>query len=835
MTGGETRAQKTISAFKYTNTEDLKFVSNDNKCKLSFLNEFNKEIFDRYNFFSSGMSTAIYKISINDDNNYFPDYKNTPLIMRLYKSDLLSNGYLNDFINKYNDDICKPFLKDHIIDILYFGEIIKDGISFTYIICPIYDTEPLLNNKLSFVQKKNYLNSVVKLLNNLSENKIVINDFKIANISINSQGEIIVIDYDLDTFGEKFGNCEYKQNNGTKGCKPYHIGLSQIIYQLFILGKTDNIPQIIERYDKLFISKELINGNKVINDDFDKKKYNEIIQTCIYDGISELLYGNNGFGFINTDVNKIPDCEVILKLISEIIEKPVINDKLSPEIHNRFLSIIGNNNNIGIDDYATIKKDFNNSEINKIIFYNNYDKTRLIKYYIKKNNWKIIEYDNDSIATDNTLRYALQAVGTIHSVEFKNDGPEFVLHINNDFKKKYGCFYDNCREIWTEDLLSLLFWTINITDMFNMLYIKYNNNVITKKIYINVFDHPILRKDNPKIHPFDHIRDGKTKQQIEITVIPDKPIYCWPSNNKYQDIGLPFHDIWMFLFDREFSKSFNIDSYKNFYSDKSNLIDDYTSKLNKGLFRGSFTNCVGDDYKLSNTPRIRAHIKTLQNNENFIDAYVVESNFNYINYTKGQLKSENIDFMGSRDKFMKPTEQIRYKIILNLDGFASAFRIIQEIYYNSCIIIPESDYTDVIRDCLVPWKHYVPCKGDLSNIINTIKWCTENDDKVLKILENLRKLRDEIISVENMLNLTKELIVNPSNSMNLVKLINFDIDSQQEYKPDRLPIEDDELETLGKTGKLEFIGENGVSTLNEDVFYKKYLKYKQKYLMLKNK
>jgi hypothetical protein len=563
----------------------------------------------------------------------------------------------------------------------------------------------------------------------------------------------------------------------------------------------------------------------VINVSFDKIKYADIINKCVYDGIKELLY-DNSIGLINTDLNKIPDCNDLLKLISQIIEKPVINDKLTKEMYNKFHNVIGENKIIGIDEFATIKNNFNNPEINKIIFYNYYDKTRLLKYYIKKNNWKIIEYENDSKAMDNTLRYALQAVGTIHSVEFKNDGPEFILHINNDFKKKYGCFYDNCREIWTEDLLSLLFWTINITDMFNMLYVKYNSNIIEKKIYINVFDHSILRKDNPKIHPYDHIRDGKTKQEIEITVIPNKPIYCWPSNNKYQDIGLPFHDIWMFLFGREFSKSLNIDTYKNYYYD-------YKLKHNKGLFRGSFTNCVGDDYKLSNTPRIKAHIKTLQNNEKFIDAYVVASNFNYINYSKGQLQSENILYMGSKEKFMNPTEQIKYKVILNLDGFASAFRIIQEMYYNSCIIIPESDYSDVLRNCLIPWKHYVPCKGDLSNLINTIKWCVENDDKVLKILENLRTLRDKIISIDNMLNLTKELIVNPKIQINLTKLVGFDISTQLEYKPDTLPISDDEEEKLGKTGKLEFIGENGFKSLQEDIYYKKYLKYKQKYLSLK--
>ena len=180
---------------------------------------------------------------------------------------------------------------------------------------------------------------------------------------------------------------------------------------------------------------------------------------------------------------------------------------------------------------------------------------------------------------------------------------------------------------------------------------------------------------------------------------------------------------------------------------------------------------------------------------------------------------------------MIPSKQIRYKALLNLDGFASPFRTIQEMYYNSCIIVPESDFTDVLRDCLIPWKHYVPCKKDLSNIINTIKWCTENDDKVLNILKNLRELRDNIISLDNIVNLSINLILNPSKDFNLVKLVKFNVDNQLEYKPDTM-IPDDIIIKKGIKGKLEFNRE--IKTLEEDVYYEKYLKYKNKYLRIKN-
>ena len=50
----------------------------------------------------------------------------------------------------------------------------------------------------------------------------------------------------------------------------------------------------------------------------------------------------------------------------------------------------------------------------------------MIEYYLTYNRWSIVEYENDSdieIIHD-TLKYALQTVGCIHSIEFYNN-----LHI----------------------------------------------------------------------------------------------------------------------------------------------------------------------------------------------------------------------------------------------------------------------------------------------------------------------------------------------------------------------------------------------------------------------
>ena len=63
---------------------------------------------------------------------------------------------------------------------------------------------------------------------------------------------------------------------------------------------------------------------------------------------------------------------------------------------------------------------------------------------------------------------------------------------------------------------------------------------------------------------------------------------------------------------------------------------------------------------------------------------------------------------------------------------------------------------------------------------------------------------------------------------------NFSV-MQNEYKPDILPIQNDVENPVGKIGILEYKNINGNESLKEIVHYNKYLKYKTKYIALKNK
>ena len=459
-----------------------------------------------------------------------------------------------------------------------------------------------------------------------------------------------------------------------------------------------------------------------------------------------------------------------------------------------------------------------------------------IKNILRNNNWNKITYDNADNITNKTLQYALQTVGCIHSVTLKAKEPaEFQLHMNEDFKNKYGYYFDNCRVYDDIGDFNFLFWIEELTFLFNWMSLNSN---INKTIYINIHDHPIDNGKEIKTindHPFPNMKNHTVDLKISVTTRPDNnfPIYCWSPRKDYNDIGLPMPDILMFYYGYWFSEKFNINNYQNNNGVKKSLDE----KIPKAFFRGSYTNCA---YPISTSVRLRAHLKTLQdenenNKDSLIDAYVVgkENAWVYTNYLQTKLKNDDLEDWLKPNKFTDADKQPDYRYLLNLDGFASAWRIIQEIYFNSILIIPESNFTDVIRNELQPWIHYVPVKSDLSNLKNTVKWCNNNLDKMELILTNLKNLR-KIFTLENFLELARAKVIYFDKKITLETVTKNAINDY--YIMSNIPIiQDDILPLIGKETTFKWVNQDGTVLLNEKINYQKYLKYKNKYLKLRNK
>jgi hypothetical protein len=389
--------------------------------------------------------------------------------------------------------------------------------------------------------------------------------------------------------------------------------------------------------------------------------------------------------------------EKIIKILHEILEKKRENSIL-----------------FEVTKYGILRKKYKNRNIKKFRTNENND----IKYlYMNRNNCDVVYYNdiNDIEITDDTLRYALKVVGVILSVEFSNSDIFYVMHINKNFGDIYNNFFK-----W-DDFSSLTYWFIEIIDYFNLYYIYFYDKIKKKKIYLNIFDQGIYPKPETSYsHPFESVRLNLIENKYDSDIKPDfdvYPIYSWSSGKNFFDICLPMPDIISFLMRRD--ENYDID-----------ILSKNTKIYDKILFRGSHSSY---HINVEKDIRLQAHIKSLKF-PNSLDI-IISPNGNLL-YDNCRISNFQELKNFNNNNYLLPIQQSQYRYILDLDGIASPWRIIKELYYKSVIIIPESQFTDVIRESIIPYKHYFPVNNDLSNLVNTQRYL-KNTEEGKKIAENI--------------------------------------------------------------------------------------------------
>lgn len=818
---GGTKAEDIISNIDYKPNQIIKLSSQNENYKFIMNNDKNVKIYSGNYFFARGMYTAVYMIvaeNLIDRENLI----NKDLILRVTLEST------TDLVDKYRNDIELLDMKKYIVDILFYGLLhVSNNIRYHYAIVPIYSTSKIFNIQVpgyadmnvgeklkveydTYYNKLNFTKSVINMLQTSRLNNVVLNDMKLDNISATEDGECVIIDYDISTIGNDISQRNMYRVSfapvGTSGSNPvmdkyYHNFLGEIIYKLFF--NEEYMKDWRNTFYKLHHHKlELKDDIEWIDD------YLWMLERSRYDGVDKLLLKDNK-GLMKNQLDDILSLDEVKKYLNYITIKPKQAYRIDDTAKNMILGFLGGviNPEFEFGLCMLCRKDYLNKNYTQFDTIVTYDKIPTIQYYLKYNDWSIVEYKNDSDdkIVDKTLQYALQSVGCIMTVELMKKYPVFKLHINREFLFMYGGIFDNCRKI-EYDIVPLIYWIQNITDMFNIYYIKYRDTFVNnKRIYINVLDHPLIRQDGD--HPFEIFRSGNIQTKIPITVRPDVPIYSWIGKVGYDDIPLPFHDIWMFLFGIDFSHKFNINTWR------TQLIPFNRKTIKKAVFRGGYTNCT---MNIVDSPRVLAHIKSLQYPET-IDAGIVTGNWKYTNYMCGQLDAKNDPNFLSKN-FLTQSEQLQYRYILNLDGFGSPFRIIQELYYDSCIIIANSEFIDVIREILVPWKHYIPCNGDLSNLNNTVLWCRKNERLIdTIIMPNMRTLRDAIVNIDTMFELLHNRLTGNINDT-LADTAHFNIQNQQTIDP--IPnIQNDDEKYLRQNVSLVFKTIDGNIVQEEDITY----------------
>ena len=283
------------------------------------------------------------------------------------------------------------------------------------------------------------------------------------------------------------------------------------------------------------------------------------------------------------------------------------------------------------------------------------------------------------------------------------------------------------------------------------------------ELFVNRRDFPYIKKDETEA--YDSIW-GKKQLLVSHNYEKYCPILSMSKTSEYSDVLFPTWDDWSRVQREEniyFSSSCN--------SDYSITHVPWENKIPTAIFRGSYTGCGTTD---ENNVRLKlaklsSETNLDENGVKYLDAGLTNIQLRF----RKNMDSEYLESI-NYSKYnqylvnkMSKSEQAKYKYVINVDGHVSAFRLSLELGSESLILLVSSEWKIWYSDMLVEYEHYVPIKSDLSDLVDRIKWCRENDEKCQKIVKNAKDFYNKYLSKKSMLDYMQKLCVSLKQEMGL--------------------------------------------------------------------
>lgn len=73
---------------------------------------------------------------------------------------------------------------------------------------------------------------------------------------------------------------------------------------------------------------------------------------------------------------------------------------------------------------------------------------------------------------------------------------------------------------------------------------------------------------------------------------------------------------------------------------------------------------------------------------------------------------------------------MQHKYQINIDGTVAAYRLPYLLVGDSVVLKQDSIYYEHFYNELQPWKHYIPVKSNLSDLLEKLKWAKDHDEEV---------------------------------------------------------------------------------------------------------
>ncbi|WP_221563882.1 glycosyl transferase family 90 [Alkalihalobacillus sp. TS-13] len=93
-------------------------------------------------------------------------------------------------------------------------------------------------------------------------------------------------------------------------------------------------------------------------------------------------------------------------------------------------------------------------------------------------------------------------------------------------------------------------------------------------------------------------------------------------------------------------------------------------------------------------------------------------------------------------------DHAQYKYVIDIQGVGYSSRLKLLMQLKRPVFIVERDYHEFFFPFMVPFKHYIPVKRNLSDLIPLIKWLNEDEESYKMIVHETNRFAEKYLSKE---------------------------------------------------------------------------------------
>ncbi|KAK9401736.1 KDEL motif-containing protein 1 [Crotalus adamanteus] len=239
----------------------------------------------------------------------------------------------------------------------------------------------------------------------------------------------------------------------------------------------------------------------------------------------------------------------------------------------------------------------------------------------------------------------------------------------------------------------------------NKIYIKTHGEHVGFRIFMDAILLSLTRKVKmPDVEFFVNLGDWPLEKRKSSQDV--HPIFSWCGSSESKDIVMPTYDLTDSVLETMGRVSLDMMSVQ------ANTGPPWEEKNTTAIWRG----------RDSRKERLEL-VKMSRKFPEIIDAAF--TNFFFFKHDES--------LYGPIVKHISFFDFFKSKYQINIDGTVAAYRLPYLLAGNSLVLKQDSIYYEHFYNELQPWKHFVPFKNDLSDLMEKLQWAKDHDEEAKNI------------------------------------------------------------------------------------------------------